>query len=143
MRDVTQDIITNLKLLLDNLVYDGTKFPVVEILANAKTWNYVWIHRVSSTSEGTKDKNIQRVNVTLEIVASGSAQRGYLTAINDISDQVLQLLDSLTSDKFFVVIEPELISYEYVEEQLEKENQTIIIDRKTLIFETLIQEQWK
>ena len=143
MRDATQDIITSLKVLLGELYSSGTKFSPVEVLPEALAYNHIWIREISATQENTKDSNVQRVILNLEIIAGGAAQKGSLTAVNDISDKMLQIVPSLTLSNFDVVMSPLMTSYRFVEERTQHENQTIIIERKQLNFEMLIQERWK
>lgn len=142
MRDCTADIIISLKGLLGNLSSAGTKFDVEDTLPEAKAFKHVWIKGISSISEGTKDKNIQRITIDLEVVHGGMAQKGSLTLINDISDQICQVIGMLSLFNFFIVIPPELLRYSYTEERGQHDNQTIIINRKILSFETTIQERW-
>lgn len=140
MIDATSNIIDAIEYLLIDINYNGTKFPVLDTLPKAKVFNHIWIKGISATDEGTKDKEIQSIKIDLEVVKSGSAQKGNLNAVNDISSQISRIMKNLTLNGFYIIIPPRLITYSFIDEIVQAENQQIIVDRKLMTFDMLIQE---
>lgn len=141
MRDPTQNIIDALQILLDNMYYNGTKYPVIDTLPEAKSFNHIWIKGISgNTNDSTKDKNIHDIVIDMEVVSGGFAQKGSVKDINNVSDLILKVIQGLSINEFKVIIPPRLTNYNYIEERAQQDNQTIIIERKMLRLTTKISE---
>ena len=140
MIDATLHIISGIENCLSNANYDGTSFPVLDVLPQSRSFNYIWIKGISATDDGTKDKEIQNIKIDIEVIKSGTAQKGNLTAVTEIANQVIKSLKNISVNNYFIAISPRLINYSFVDEIVNAENTQIIIDRKLLSFEMLIQK---